>query len=121
MCCLSFHPPNQVTWPDAFGWLPSRQGVLADKENRYLVYSSISNVASIPLSPAIGLIRSATNTYFLAKDEDVNGLPWNQEERKYLQVQISRGLFEICGGGLVLWVPDMIVTISRCCCHPEKS
>lgn len=114
MTCISMHPPSGSEWTMVFGWTSLDDGDCKE-EYSYIVYNNLANIAAYALSPVIGLIRIIVNAFFLYRNEDVAGKEWISEEKGYLKTQIARGVFELLGGGYLLWIPDLIFTIGRAC------
>lgn len=118
---ISFHPPEDSEWTEAFGWARSSVNECSEnvtKENRYILYNNIANIAGYVISPIIGLIRIIANSIFLVRGKNLSyTYEWEDGEKSYLRTQIARGIFELLGGGYILWIPDLIATIGRKCSY----
>lgn len=62
--------------------------------------------------PLLGIFTGAVRMLFVHRS--------NTSNRSYALGMIARGVLEIVGGGLLLVVPDILVSICRHCCEQQK-
>lgn len=62
--------------------------------------------------PLLGIFAGAMRMLFVHRS--------NISNRSYALGMIARGVLEIVGGGLLLAVPDILVSICRHCCEQRK-
>jgi hypothetical protein len=104
--------PVPAHWEMAFGWFITEEAdEFEPSEKKWILFNNIINVVSYVLSPLIGIIRIIVNAYFLAKNKNQQGSAWDNYEKTYFKVQIGRGVAELFGAGLLMWIPDLIATI----------